>query len=153
MATTVRPRSRTGGPDRESARATLRDDAREQQFDLLTATLIGLALGVGTTLLFRQGPKGVRPVMPLLRGAGKAAKWAGVGGYEGAKMGARAARRGASWAADKGEEVWDAVPAEEIGESIGEFLEEARERISETVESEMKDLRKAIKRQRRKLGV
>ena len=149
----MRPRSRTGGPDRASARGTSRDESREQQFDLLTATLIGIALGVGTTLLLRQGPKGERPLMPLLRAAGKGAKWAGVAGYEGAKVGARGARRGASWAADKGEELWDRVPAEEIGESIGEFLEDARERISETVESEMQDLRKAIKRQRRKLGV
>ena len=149
----MRPRSRTGGPDRGSARATSRDESREQQFDLLTATLIGVALGVGTTLLLRQGPRGERPLMPLLRAAGKGAKWAGVAGYEGAKVGARGARRGASWAADKGEELWDRVPAEEIGESIGEFLEDARERISETVESEMQDLRKAIKRQRRKLGV
>ena len=149
----MRPRSRTGGPDRASARATSRDESREQQFDLLTATLIGVALGVGTTLLLRQGPQGVRPLMPLLRAAGKGAKWAGVAGYEGAKVGARAGRRGASWAADKGEELWDRVPTEEIGESIGEFLEDARERISETVESEMEDLRKAIKRQRRKLGV
>ena len=149
----MRPRSRTGGPDRASARATSRDESREQQFDLLTATLIGVALGVGTTLLLRQGPRGERPLMPLLRAAGKGAKWAGVAGYEGAKVGARAGRRGASWAAGKGEELWDRVPAEEIGESIGEFLEDARERISETVESEMQDLRKAIKRQRRKLGV
>jgi hypothetical protein len=153
MATTVRPRSRTGGPDRGSARATSRDETREQQFDLLTATLIGVALGVGTTLLLRQGPKGERPLMPLLRAAGKGAKWAGIAGYEGAKVGGRGVRRGASWAADRGEELWDRVPAEEIGESIGEFLEEARERIGETVESEMQDLRKAIKRQRRKLGV
>jgi gas vesicle protein len=153
MATTVRPRPRTGGPARASARETSRDESREQQFDLLTATLIGVALGVGTTLLLRQGPRGERPLMPILRAAGKGAKWAGVTGYEGAKIGAKAGRRGASWVADKGEDLWDRVPAEEIGESIGEFLEEARDRISETVESEMKDLRKAIKRQRRKLGV
>ena len=149
----MRPRSRTGGPDRASVRATSRDDSREQQFDLLTATLIGVALGVGTTLLLRQGPAGERPLMPLLRAAGKGARWAGVAGYEGAKVGARAGRRGASWVADKSEDLWDQVPTEEIGESIGEFLEDARERISDTVESEMQDLRKAIKRQRRKLGV
>ena len=91
--------------------------------------------------------------MPLLRAAGKGAKWAGGYGVAGAKAGARATRRGAGWVADRGEELWDRVPVEEIGESIGEFGEEARDRISDTVESELDDLRKAIKRQRRKLGV
>ena len=74
-------------------------------------------------------------------------------GLEGAKVGARAGKRGASWVADRSEDLWDRVPAEEIGENIGEFLEDARDRISDTVESELADLRKAIKRQRRKLGV
>lgn len=132
---------------------TSRDDAREQQFDLLTATLIGVAIGVGATVLLRRGPGGSRPVMPLLRAAGKGAKWAGALGLEGAKSGAKATRRGAGWVADRGEDLWDKVPAEEIGESIGEFVEEARDRIADTVESELDDLRKAIKRQRRKLGI
>ncbi|HEX2778384.1 MAG TPA: hypothetical protein VHM30_02725 [Gemmatimonadaceae bacterium] len=152
MATTARPRPRTGGQARASARATS-EDSREQQFDLLTAALIGLAIGVGTTLLIRRGPKGDRPLVPILKGMGKGAKWAGVMGLRGAKVGARAGRRGAEWVADKSEDLWEQVPAEEIGESIGEFLEEARDRIADTVESEMQDLRKAIKRQRRKLGV
>lgn len=88
-----------------------------------------------------------------MKAAGKGARWAGVKGLEGARRGARYGKRGAEWVADQGEELWDKVPAEEIGESLGEFMDEARERIAETVESELKDLRKAIKRQRRKLGV
>ncbi|HEX8849239.1 MAG TPA: hypothetical protein VF761_06900 [Gemmatimonadaceae bacterium] len=112
-----------------------------------------MAIGVGTTLLIRRGPGGDRPLMPLLKGVGKGAKWAGVMGFRGAKVGAKAGRRGAEWVADRGEDLWEKVPAEEIGDSIGEFLEEARDRIADTVESEIKDLRKAIKRQRRKLGV
>lgn len=149
----MRPRPRTGGPARASARATSPEDAREQQFDLLTAALIGVAIGVGTTLLLRRGPGGARPVVPLLRAAGKGAKWAGVYGFRGARAGARHAGRGAKWVAERGEDLWDRVPTEEIGETVGEFLDEARERISDTVESELTDLRKAIRRQRRKLGV
>ncbi|HVD05714.1 MAG TPA: hypothetical protein VNB89_06845 [Gemmatimonadaceae bacterium] len=132
---------------------TSNDDTREQQFDLLTATLIGVAIGVGATVLLRRGPGGSRPVMPLLRAAGKGAKWAGNYGMAGAKAGAKATRRGAGWVADRGEDLWDKVPVEEIGESIGEFVDEARDRIADTVESELDDLRKAIKRQRRKLGI
>jgi hypothetical protein len=108
-------------------------------------------------MLFRRGPEGSRPIMPILKGMGRGAKWAGVAGLRGAKVGAKvgakAGKRGAEWVADRGEELWDRVPAEEIGDSIGEFLEEARDRIADTVESEISDLRKAIKRQRRKLGV
>ena len=110
-------------------------------------------IGAGTTLLLRRGPQGDRPILPILKGVGKGAKWAGAMGFRGAKVGARAGQRGAEWVADRGEELWDRVPAEEIGDSIGEFLEEARDRIADTVESEISDLRKAIKRQRRKLGV
>jgi hypothetical protein len=80
MATTVRPRPRTGGPARASARETSRDESREQQFDLLTATLIGVALGVGTTLLLRQGPRGERPPRPILRPPCTGAKYPGVTG-------------------------------------------------------------------------
>ena len=152
MATTARPRPRTGEQARASVRARS-EDSREQQFDLLTAALIGVAIGVGTTLLIRRGPAGERPLTPLLKGVGKGAKWAGVMGFRGAKAGAKAGRRGAEWVADRSEDLWEKVPAEEIGDSIGEFLEEARDRIADTVESEIKDLRKAIKRQRRKLGV
>ena len=104
-------------------------------------------------MLFGRGPGGGRAVMPLLRAAGKGAKWAGALGFEGAKAGAQATRRGAGWVADRGEDLWDKVPAEEIGESIGEFVEEARDRIADTVESELSDLRKAIKRQRRRIGL
>jgi hypothetical protein len=153
MATTARPRPRTGAQARASARASSPEEGREKQFDLLTAALIGVVIGAGTTLLLRRGPEGNRPILPLLKGVGKGAKWAGTMGFRGAKVGARAGKRGAEWVADRGEELWDRVPAEEIGESIGEFLEEARDRIADTVESEISDLRKAIKRQRRKLGV
>ena len=60
MATTVRPRPRTGGPARASARETSRDESREQQFDLLTATLIGDDVDVagdGTAELVLEGWK------------------------------------------------------------------------------------------------
>ena len=110
-------------------------------------------IGAGTTLLLRRGPEGNRPILPILKGVGRGAKWAGTMGFRGAKVGATAGKRGAEWVADRGEELWDRVPTEEIGDSIGEFLEEARDRIADTVESEISDLRKAIKRQRRKLGV
>lgn len=104
------------------------------------------------TLLLRSGPKG-RPIGPVMRAAGRGAKWAGAMGLTAGGVGARYAGRGARWLADEAEELWDRVPTEEIGERVGEMLSSAKDRIDETVESELSDLRKAIRRQRRKLGL
>ena len=145
MGTTTRPPSRptTSRRGRESA-LEAREPAvsREEQYDLLTAALIGLFVGVGATALLRRGPRGHRPIGPIVRGAGRGALWAG-------KQGARGAR----WAAERGEELWDHVPTEEIPERMQEYLESARDSIGEGVEHELRDLRKAIRRRRKQLGV
>jgi hypothetical protein len=117
-------------------------ETREEQYDLLTAALIGLVVGVGATALLKRGPRGHRPIGPLVRGAGRGAAWAG-----------RQSARGARWAAERGGELWDRIPREEIQERVEGYLEAARESISETVESELSDLRKAIRRRRKRLGI
>ena len=61
-----RGRSRARASDPE----TDLDEEREQQYDLLTAALIGAAVGAGITLLLRRGPSGRRPIGPLVRYAG-----------------------------------------------------------------------------------
>ena len=108
------------------------------QFDLLTAALLGVVVGASATLLLRRGPSGSRPVVPILKAAGVGARWAG-----------RHGARGARWAAEKGEDLWDQVPRDDIRE----YLDDARSRIQRTVEDELADLRKSIRRQRRKLGI
>ncbi|MGH7664525.1 MAG: hypothetical protein ACRENI_09565 [Gemmatimonadaceae bacterium] len=125
---------------------------REEQYDLLTATLIGVAIGVGTTLLLRQGPRG-RPISPVIRAAGRGANWAGGAGLEGARWAGNRGARGARWMADQAEDWWDHVPVEEARESVGEYIDAAKETIANTVESELRDLRRSIRRKRRKLGV
>src|SRR5688572_23855184 len=89
MATTVRPRAANGANDRVSDRG--RASARDQQYDLLTAAVLGAMIGAGAALLLRRGPTGRRPLSPLARVAGGAAvgaaKWAGTRG-----------RRSARWA-------------------------------------------------------
>jgi hypothetical protein len=47
----------------------------------------------------------------------------------------------------------DNLPLEEIGESLGSYLESARETIDDAVARELKSLRKAVRRQRKRLGV
>lgn len=136
-----------------------RSDDRDQQYDLLTAALIGVVVGAGATLLLRSGPR-----RSLMKAAGRGARYAGALGVAGAhwaaphvERGARwagkRAARGAHWAAERGEELWDRIPVEEAREQVGEYLESARDAIASTVESELRDLRRSIRRQRKKLGV
>jgi hypothetical protein len=118
------------------------EDRLDEQFDLLTAALLGVALGAGVTLLLRQGPKGQRPGMTIARAAGRGAIRAGTAGA-----------RDARWAAERGEELWDRAGMDEVGERVRDYLDDARETISDVVEEELDDLRKAIRRQRKRLGV
>jgi hypothetical protein len=113
-------------------------ESRDAQYDLLTAALLGLAIGAGTTLLLRTGPSGRRPISPAWRVA---------------KGGARLAGRGARIAWDRGVDAWERIPREAIEEKVHDYFDAARETIDDFVESELKDLRKAIRRQRRKLGI
>jgi gas vesicle protein len=119
---------------------------RDQQYDLLTAAVLGAVIGAGAALLLRQGPGGRRPISPIARMAGgaaaDAARWAG-----------KSSRRGAQWAAKRGGEVWDRVPVDAVRDELGDALDTAREAVADVVESELRDLRKAIRRQRKRLGV
>ena|SRR5256714_10837338 len=161
MATTATPRRpRTMSRDRGSVRdigqagngrssedqAGRGREAVDEQYDLLTAALIGVAIGVGTTLLVRRGPTGRRPVSPVLRGAALGAKWAGLGA---ARLGAK----GASWARDTGSELWERIPRDEIRDHVREYMGKAQEAIDDVVETELRDLRRALRRQRKKLGI
>ena len=145
MGTTARTSTRptTSRRGRESAAgAGIQDTSREEQYDLLTAALIGLFIGVGATAMLRRGPRGHRPITPIVRGAGRGAMWAGKQGV-----------RGARWAAERGEDMWDRIPAEEIQERMQEYMESARDSIGQVVEHEVRDLRKAIRRRRKQLGL
>lgn len=70
-----------------------------------------------------------------------------------ARRGAVLAGRGARYAWDRGVDAWERVPREEIEERLGEYFESAKETIDDLVHSELKDLRRAIRRQRKKFGI
>ena len=133
-----------GASDRASDRE--RASERDQQYDLLTAAVLGAMIGAGAALMLRRGPSGRRPLAPFARVAGGAAVGA-------ARWANKRGRRGARWAAKRGEELWDRVPVDAVREEIGDALEAAREAVTDVVESELRDLRKAIRRQRKRLGV
>src|SRR4051812_26868098 len=158
MGTTTRPtgeRSRRGTKTTENSTPASRgrprvrasadrdaDDSHEKQYDLLTAALLGAAIGAGTTLLLRRGPSGKRPISPAWRIA-----------RDGARAGARMAGRGARVAWERGADAWERVPREQIQSRMHEYFDSARDAIDHVVESELNDLRKAIRRRRRKLGL
>src|SRR2546423_8713350 len=77
------------------------DEEREQQYDLLTAALIGAAVGAGITLLLRRGPSGSRPVGPLVRYAGRGAALAGLAGFGGGEWAGGRGPGGARGAGDR----------------------------------------------------
>jgi hypothetical protein len=119
----------------------------------LTAALIGVTIGAGLTFILRRGPSGKRPMTPVMLGVGRGASWAG-------KKAARAGAAGARWTRKRGGEVWERVPRDEIREQVSEvrehvtdYLGRAREAIDDVVESELKDLRRAVRRQRKRLGI
>lgn len=140
-------------------------DDREEQFDLLTAAVIGVAIGAGIALLVRRGPSGNRPLRPVMDAVGRGAKWSGAMGLEGARWAgdtippyARRARksavRGARWAREQSEPLLERLPAlEDVTETVRDYVDAAREAINETVEHEARDLRKAIRRQRKRIGI
>src|ERR1700750_895573 len=151
MATTAtptqnRPRRRSQHPRVSGAEARGGAGGTDHEYDLLTAALIGITIGASVTYLMRRGPAGRRPVSPVFDGIGRGAGWAG-------RKAARYGQRGAKWAAQQGEDLWDRVPREEIRENVSEYVGRAREAIDDMVESELNDLKRAIRRQRKRLGV
>lgn len=164
-----RNRARESGPEMEL------DEGREQQYDLLTAAIIGAAVGAGITLLLRRGPSGSRPVGPLVRYAGRGAalaglagldgaKWAGARGLEGARWAGGRAAEGARWAGprakrgfrtavDRGEDLIERIPVDDMVEQVRDYVDTARGAINDVVQDELNDLRKAVRRQRKRIGI
>ena len=162
--------SETKGPtagQKRRASAPVDDftEDREQQFDLLTAAVIGVAIGAGIALLVRKGPSGRRPLLPVMDALGRGAKWSGAMGLEGARWAGdtippyasrarKGAARGAHWAREQSEPLLERLPAlDDVTETVRDYVDAARDAISETVEHEARDLRKAIRRQRKRIGI
>ncbi len=81
------------------------------------------------------------------------ARWAGGRAAEGARWAAPYAERGWSAAREKGGELADRIPFDEMAEQVRDYVDHAREAINDVVSDELKDLRKAVRRQRKKIGI
>ena len=118
------------------------EGTRDAQYDLLTAALIGAAIGATATLLLSRGPSGERGMSPIVRGAGKAGRAAG-----------KAGALGAEWAKDQGGELVDRIPVDKIEHDVRETVGSARDRIDGFVSDEIRRLRRALRQQRKRMGV
>ena len=107
---------------------------------------MGMALGAGITFMLRRGPSGRRPISPALAGAGLGLKWAGKHAWQ-------AGRKGAKWTAERGEDLWDAIPRDEIRRGVSRRVEEASDAIDDAVNHELRSLRRALRRRRKQLGL
>ena len=133
METTSATRPRRSPRVRASGREPDGATGAEGQYDLLTAALLGVVIGVGTTLLLRRGPSGRRPIAPVVSGATLPVRMAGRGIAD--VLREKPSRRAA------------------VERQVRSFLQAARERIDDAVEDELRDLRGALRRQRKRLGV
>lgn len=80
----------------------------------------------------------MRIVTPGMRSAAKRARQAGA--------------KGARWAREQGEALWDRVPhgGGEIADKVRDYADSAREAIDRAVEGELREFRKQLRRQRRR---
>jgi gas vesicle protein len=106
------------------------DMERDHQYDLLTAAIIGAAVGATATLLVAAGMKETRRTPTQ-----------------------RMVRRGRKWVSSRRNAIGSAVDPSAVRDQMEGVIASARDAISDTVESELKDLRKAMRRQRRRLGI
>jgi len=110
---------------------------RSGHYDLLTAALIGAAVGVSATLLIRGSRRRAEPELgPAVRAAARKARVSGT-----------------RWAKEQGEALWDRVPHEEIVDAMKSYAETARDTLDKAVERELAALRKQFRRQRRRLHI
>lgn len=130
MITDTNPRARASADARAIEIEDHMDIDRDHQYDLLTAALIGAAVGATATLLVSAGMREARRTPTQ-----------------------RMVRRGRNWAAARRSAIGSSLDPSAVRDQMGDVISSAREAISDTVESELKDLRKAMRRQRRRLGV
>jgi hypothetical protein len=81
------------------------------------------------------------------------ARWAGGRAAEGARWAAPRARRGLRTAMERGEEMIDRIPVDDMVEQVREYVDTARDAINDVVKDELNDLRKAVRRQRKRIGI
>ncbi|HEY7898321.1 MAG TPA: hypothetical protein VIC03_07890 [Gemmatimonadaceae bacterium] len=126
--------------------------SHDEDLDLLTAALIGLTVGVGVTMLFRRRPAPRTALSKGMELAGRGARMAALAGTESSRMAGKAAE-GARRGYNRGKEWAEDLSLDGVGEQLHDYFEAAKGAIEDTVSGELQDLRKSIRRRRRRLGI
>jgi hypothetical protein len=103
------------------------------------ATLAGLAGLGGARWAGERGLEGAR--------------WAGDRAIEGARWAGPRAKRGLRTAMERGGELVDRIPVDDMVEQVRDYVDTARDAINDVVKDELDDLRKAVRRQRKRIGI
>jgi hypothetical protein len=81
------------------------------------------------------------------------ARWAGERAAEGARWAGPRAKRGFNSAVERGEDLIDRIPVDDVVEQVRDYVDTARDAINNVVKDELTDLRKAVRRQRKRIGI
>ena len=122
--------------DRASGRARETNGENQQQYDLLTAAVIGALLGASATYILSRGSK--HPASPMVRVAARSAKLA--------RNARRDVRRNVQSAGRGLNELTHF-------DDIREYVADTQARLNGLVSDELRDLRKAVARQRKRAGL
>ena len=109
--------------------------------DLLLAVGVALAVGAGVALVARERSRRRKPMARLERATRR-----------GLDRAARLRERGKEWASRSGKSMRNGVPVDDVRDSVAEYLATARRTIDQAVSDELRDFRRAIRRQRKRLG-
>jgi hypothetical protein len=81
------------------------------------------------------------------------ARWAGERAMEGARWAGPRAKRGFQSAVERGGELVDRIPVDDVVDQVRDYVDTARDAINDVVKEELNDLRKAVRRQRKRIGI
>ena len=54
---------------------------------------------------------------------------------------------------DRGGDLVDRIPVDDVVEQVRDYVDTARDAINDVVKDELNDLRKAVRRQRKRIGI
>ena len=72
---------------------------------------------------------------------------------EGVRWAGPRAKRGLRTAMERGSELVDRIPVDDVVEQVRDYVDTARDAINNAVKDELDDLRKAVRRQRKRIGI
>jgi hypothetical protein len=124
--------------------------SRDHKLDLMMAAAVGVAAGVTLTLLLRDESHGMFSGMDSTR---RRLRRVGSASMDSLRSARKSAVKGARRGMKRGRELIDEIPMEEFGEELRHYLDAAKGAIEDTIKDELHDLRKTMRRRRKRMGI